>query len=338
MSWAARQFHFVLPLVLAGLAWPWAVAGLLGFVVKPRRVRIAIGLVAFGFAAWLVFFSGVSIWWKLAVVFLPILAMALILSSMRPKMDGDWVAEQAELPVARFDGDLVTIENFRHTVYRTLEDYDVNFVERTFDLSQLETVDFLVVPFAKWRGLAHVFVSFGFADGEHLAVSVEARREEDEPYSPVGGLFFRYEVIYVIGDERDVVAKRAVFQKHPVHLYPMITDHASARALLESMLHKANELAERPQFYHTVTNTCTSNVLVHATRLEDRPRRYDFRLVFPGFSDGLAVETGLIEAPDGLEALRERSLINGRAARASLEDGKAWSAAVRDHTDRPGPP
>ena len=115
----------------------------------------------------------------------------------------------------QIEGDRVTIRNYRHTIYRTLEDYDVHFIERSFDLSLLRTVDLLVVPFASWRGIAHVFVSFGFSDGEYLPVSVEARREAGEPYSPVGGLYQQYEVIYVIGDERDVIGKRALFQNHP---------------------------------------------------------------------------------------------------------------------------
>ena len=109
----------------------------------------------------------------------------------------------------------------------------------------------------------------------------------------------------------------------------MISDADDARAILISMLETANGLAEVPEFYHSVTNTCTSNVLVHATGLEKVPRRYDFRLVFPGYADSLAAETGLIEAPDGLAALRETTLINQRAIVAPLDDGKAWSRALR---------
>jgi hypothetical protein len=264
-----------------------------------------------------------------AVFLLPVLVMFVIQSLKRPKLDADWVDEQAQLATAQIEGDRVTIRNYRHTIYRTLEDYDVHFIERSFDLSLLRTVDLLVVPFASWRGIAHVFVSFGFSDGEYLPVSVEARREAGEPYSPVGGLYQQYEVIYVIGDERDVIGKRALFQNHPVHLFPMISDADAARAILISMLETANGLAEVPEFYHSVTNTCTSNVLVHATGLEKVPRRYDFRLVFPGYADSLAAETGLIEAPDGLAALRETTLINQRAILAPLDDGKAWSRALR---------
>jgi hypothetical protein len=136
-------------------------------------------------------------------------------------------------------------------------------------------------------------------------------------------------VIYVIGDERDVIAKRALFQNHPVYLFPVKADEAAARRLLVSMLEQANDLADKPQFYHTVTNTCTTNVLVHAADMQKRPRRFDFRLVFPGFADGLAVETGLLEAPEGLSALREASLINPKAEQAPLDDGKAFSRVIR---------
>jgi hypothetical protein len=329
-SWAARQFPFVLPLVVLLLAWPWAVFGLAKALPLPRWARIASGVMLAGATIWFLNLPE-PVWWeKLLVLVAAVIMCACVGWWRRPKLHGDWVAEQEKLSTARVNGDMVTIKNYRHTVYRTLGDFDVQFMDRTFDLSQLRTVDLLVVPFAAWRGLAHVFVSFGFADGEYLSVSVEARRENGEPYSPVGGLYRQYEVIYVIGDERDVVGKRAVFQNHPVYLYPMIVKPVAARALLESMLDTANELAEEPQFYHTVTNTCTSNVLVHATEMENRLRRYDFRLVCPGYADGLGVEAGLIEAPDGLEALRETAFINGRAQAASLDDGKAWSAAIRE--------
>ena len=332
-NWAARQFPLLLPFLLILLAWPWAFVGVVAFSRWPLWARVIAGAIWLSGTIYL-FSLAQGFWWKLVVFVGSILIVRLLWFSNRPKEAGDWADEQEHLAKVRFDGDLVTIENFRHTIYRTLDDYDVRFVERTFDLSQLSSVDLWIVPFAAWRGIAHVFVSFGFEDGEHLAISVEARRETHEPYSPVGGLFRQFEVIYVVGDERDVVAKRAVFQKHPVHLYPMMSDADSARAILVGMLEQANDLVEQPQFYHTVTNTCTSNVLVHATELEKRPRRYDFRLVFPGYADGLAVEMGLIEAPDGLRALREATLINELAERAPLDDGKAWSKAIRQGSIR----
>ena len=51
-------------------------------------------------------------------------------------------------------------------------------------------------------------LSFGFEDGTYLAVSVEVRLEEDESYSPVGGLMRQFEIMYVVADERDVIRLR----------------------------------------------------------------------------------------------------------------------------------
>ena len=58
------------------------------------------------------------------------------------------------------------------------------------------------------RGPAHAFVSFGFDDGGYVAISVEARREAGETYSPARGLMKQFEIMYVVGDERDLIGLR----------------------------------------------------------------------------------------------------------------------------------
>ena len=62
--------------------------------------------------------------------------------------------------------------------------------------------------------IAHVFLSFGFGD-EHLAVSIEARKERTEGYTTLGGFFRQYELVYVVGDERDLVRLRTNYRKDP---------------------------------------------------------------------------------------------------------------------------
>lgn len=328
-SWAAKRFPFVLPLILLVLSWPWAVYGFVRMLPLGRSGKRLCWILAMalGAATWVYYGAGAIAGALIFIV--PVLVVLAQQLSLRPNLYADWVDEQAELATAQFEGDDVILRNYRHTVYRTLEDNDVHFLERRFDLSRVCRVDFIAVPFGGWRGVAHVFLTFGFSDGEYLAVSVEARREVGEPYSPVDGLYQQYEVIYVFGDERDLIGKRALFQKHPVHLLPMISNPESARAILTGMLEAANRLAQVPEFYHSVTNTCTSNILNHASGLESVPSRYDFRLVFPGYADGLLVETGLLEAPDSMAALREATLINSLAAAAPMDDGKAWSRALR---------
>ena len=79
--------------------------------------------------------------------------------------------------------------------------------------------------------MAHTLVSFGFDDGQYLAVSVEARRQDWQSYSPLWGLFRSYELMFVLGDERDLVRLRTNIRRERVYLYrvasaPEYTDSA----------------------------------------------------------------------------------------------------------------
>ena len=86
------------------------------------------------------------------------------------------------------------------------QDFAPRYDDRTFDLRELDAVDLIAVY---WMGdaIAHIMVSFGFA-GDHVAISIETRKEKGEAYSSIAGFFKRYELIYVVGDERDLIRVR----------------------------------------------------------------------------------------------------------------------------------
>jgi len=44
-----------------------------------------------------------------------------------------------------------------------------------------------------------------FCRRDHLAVSIETRKEKGESYSTLKGFFRQYELYYVVADERDVI-------------------------------------------------------------------------------------------------------------------------------------
>ena len=105
------------------------------------------------------------------------------------------------LPYATIDGDRVTVHNIRNFDYRTETDFTPAYYDRTFDLQALDRVDLVA---AYWIGpaIAHLFLAFGFG-GEHVAISIEARKARDKPYGTLPGFFQQYELVYVVGDERD---------------------------------------------------------------------------------------------------------------------------------------
>jgi len=245
-----------------------------------------------------------------------------------PSNDRDWVDFAGPLATATFQGDIVRIDNVRNAIWNSDDDYQLRWEERDYDLREIQSVDFLVVPFALGRALAHVFVSFGFTNGEHVAISVEIRKEKKEDYSPLRGMFRHYEIAYIVGDERDLIGLRANVWKEPVHLYPTKATPAQARAMFVSMLERANDLSARPRFYNTLLHNCTTSVLDHANALrEDKVSAWNWRIVLPGYSDGLAKELDLLDFEGSLEDARERFLINDRAD--PLADGREWSQRIR---------
>jgi ribosomal protein S18 acetylase RimI-like enzyme len=254
---------------------------------------------------------------RVALWVLALIAAVLITSALvRPSNQRDWLIDQAILPSAEFSGSQLTIRNLRNFRYDStgapIPDYD----DRTYDLDRIETVWFVLAPFEpERRGPAHSFLSFGFADSQYVAVSVEARREKGEAYSLLKGLLKRFELMYVIGDERDLIQLRTNHRGDEVYVYPIRTSPEKARQLFVEMLERANQLQRDPEFYNTLTNNCTTNILDHVNRVTTNKIRWGREVLLPGYADELALRLGLIDDDGTLEQVRARYLVNERAKR-----------------------
>ncbi len=246
----------------------------------------------------------------------------------QPSNNRTWVANQAVLPEAEFDGNLVHIRNIRNTAYRTTTDYTPAYYDKTFDLDRLASLWYIVEPFSDWKGAAHTFLSFEFEGPEYLAVSVEIRKEEGEGFSALKGLFKRYEVVYVIADERDAILLRTNYRHDDVYLYPVRTTRDKVRELFVAMLERANRLRTEPEFYNTLTNTCTTNIVRHVNALTPRRIPFSYKVLFPGYSDRLAYDLGLIDTELSFEEARRHFKINDRAER--FADSTDFSVRIRE--------
>ena len=234
----------------------------------------------------------------------------------RPRPDRAWVPQQAVMARADIRGDSVTLRRMRNFSYTAEEAFTPAYEDRSYDLNKLETVWFIVTPFSKrWRGPAHTFVSFGFGDSQYVAISVEARREPGETYGPLSGLFRRFELIYVIGEERDLIGSRAAYGGYDVYVYPIRASREQIRALFVEMLERSNSLATRPEFYNTLTNNCTSNVVDHVNHIAPHAVPHGIKTILPGYADEVAYSLGLIDNSMTLEEARRRFKVNDQAKR-----------------------
>lgn len=256
-------------------------------------------------------------------------AVVLAWTSVRPRDDRQWIPEQAVQPIAEIRGDTVRIRNVRNFTYTGRTAFAPDYEDRTYDLSKLTSVWYVLTPFSqKWRGPAHSFVSFGFADSQFVAISVEARREPGETYDAIKGLFKRFELMYVVGDERDLIGQRAAFNTERVYLYPVTAKPERIREMFLAMLTRANKLRTEPEFYNTLTNNCTSNVVAHVNQIVPNTVPSGIKTILPGYTDEVALKLGLITTDLDVARMRERFLVNPRVEKYMKDP--AFSSRIRE--------
>ena len=268
----------------------------------------------------------------LALVVAAIAGYLLLVLFVRPSNERDWSPDQQRLGTAEFSGDTVQIHNVRNAAYRSTSDYDVHWEDRSYDLRRIESVWYVVEPFATWRGPAHTFLSFGFGDGQYVAISVEIRKERGESFSPLGGLLRQYELTYIVGDEHDLIGLRTNYRHDDVYLYPVRATPEAARTLFVSMLESANALAAKPEFYNTLTNTCTTTIVDHVNLIAPHPIPFSYKTILPAYSDDLAFDLGMIDTDLPREQFRAAFRINDLAMK--FADSTDFSEAIRSrHRD-----
>ncbi len=243
----------------------------------------------------------------------------------------NWSPDQQVLPYAEYHGRGVSVHNIRNCQYFGEDTYVVDHYDRTYQLDQLAAVDFFMVPFEGMPYLAHTMLSFEFrppqGEPQYLAVSVEIRKEKGESYAMWKGSARQFELTYVLADEQDVIQLRTNHRGEQVYRYRTTATPEMSRQLLVDVLGRVNELASRPEFYDTVGNNCTTNIVRHINRIKPNRLEYDVRILLPGYSDKLAYEQGLIERHGTFEQTKARALINLRALAAT--DRTDFSQVIR---------
>ncbi len=309
-------------IVIAGVAW-----GALAVWFDGPQLRVVAGALGGGLVlascalAVLVrpFLRG------LVAALLPVVAVAVWWASIPASNTRDWSPDVARTARASFDGSRVTIENVRNFNYRSETDYDQHWETRTYDLDRIKGVD-LFLSFWGPTQIAHTIVSWEFDDGQHLAISIETRKEKGESYSAIRGFYRQYELYYVVADERDLVGLRTNYRGEQVYLYRIRVPASQARALLVDYLDEVNRLADHPQWYNALTQNCTTTIRGHAQNV-GAGGRLDWRLLANGHLDQLLYERGQIDTDLPFEDLRARSNITEMAKAA--DNSPDFSARIR---------
>jgi hypothetical protein len=294
-AWAALALWFRLP------APEWAKAGAAGVLVI---LAFATVLALFTRRRWVALwvfalvFGGIVVWW----------------GSIKPPADGDWAPDVARQTTGMLDGDILTLSDVRDFDWVTDNDFSERWSKRSYDLSRLKTLDLFL---AYWGGpeMAHLIMSFGFEGGEKLAWSVEVRREKTGQFSPIADAFKSHTLVYLATTERDSVRLRSNVRGEDVRLYRLRASPEAVRTVLLQYVAEANELAERPAFYNSLTTNCTTAV-VKLIRTAGGTLPFDWRLIVNGYLPGYLYDHGAVVTTIPLSELMALARIDERARAA----------------------
>ena len=322
----SRSFGWLIAVVwflCRALPIAWATLAIYYSNLPEAGLRLGLAGAFALFAVWAFWFSRQRLMSVIAIVlFLGAVGWWI---AIPPSHDRNWRPEVAVMPRAFVDGDHVRLTGVRNFDYRTRNDFTVNYEVREVLLSHLTGLDFYVSYFTQGP-VGHTFVSFIFDNAPPRSISIETRPEVGEGFAPVASLFKQFELIYVVGDERDLVRVRTNYRREAVYLYHLNTSADDARRLLLVYLARINELADRPEFYHLLTNSCTINIVRYANAA-GRVGRLDISHILNGLIDSYLYQSGRLDTTLPFDELRRRSLIN-EAAQAA--DGAAdFSQRIR---------
>jgi hypothetical protein len=256
--------------LVAGLtAWGAGFLWLANVPSPPLRAAMAIVFVIGTLAS----FALLKHRWRTVAGFLVVCAALLVwYYSISPSNDRRWAPEVAVLPTATVNGNLVEVQNIRNFDYRTATDFTPRYYDKTFDLDTLQSVDLISVHWGS-PAIAHLMISFGFGDDDFVTFSIEMRKEKGEAGSMLRSLFRKYELTYVVADERDVIRVRR---------------------------------------YNTLEDNCTTGVLERTHAYKGRAR-YNWKVLASGYAAEYAYELEMLDTSMPFAELRERCLVNAKA-------------------------
>jgi len=289
-------------MTIAACVW---VAGALGVFVFVRPMRRAA-------LVWAAAFGAFCLWWF----------------TIPAPNDGDWQIDVSRPPHVDFDADRVVVHDVRDFDWTTATEAKTRWEDRTYDLSKLESGWFAVSYWDNNRAIAHTMLSFGFADGRYLALSVETRKTTGQEFSTWRGTFKQYTLFYVLAEERDVFRVRTNRREEDMYLYPLTSaSKERLRGILTSVLRTADDLSRNPQWYMTIARSCTTGLVPHLEVGAPSPIPCT-ALLLNGYTDQLAWERGAIPNDRPYEEVRAAHRITDVAR--TLGDDPDFSRKIRE--------
>lgn len=222
-------------------------------------------------------------------------------------------------------GDLIKMGNVRtmHQAVPAADSYD--WTTMTMRPELIRNVYFVKKPFPPEFLAAHSFLVFtfergGLRDGNGkepmaLALSIEGKTRTDQTFSPLTGLKKSFGIIWSLSTWEEYAARTVYHEKFRLYPYPVNLSHGQKADLLREAMTLA-AVDREGEFYHTIKNNCTNNLIILLNRVLPKERQvklwtipymvYNYKATMPQAVIGNLQKQGLLGQE--LVEINERTL------------------------------
>lgn len=249
----------------------------------------------------------------LAGIELTLLLYFILLTPRQQFKDVEFMRVFAVKPEIKFlpDGRFEVIK-LRDNHYRTVSDFDDNFIQRTYDPAKVQELEMAVVYWENMMVAAHIMFNFKFSDGQELTVSVEPRTPVGRSRAPFHCLCKQQELLFVLGTPQDLIDLRVNYRGEDLYLYQMDMSPEQIRIFLDYVIRRTDKLSREPEFYNLISDNCITALMpgLQAACPELKP---DMRTLFNGEFPRMLYEQNLLKhrTHESFESLRSRSFRKG---------------------------
>lgn len=176
----------------------------------------------------------------------------------------------------------LTVKNVRWR-YSPVQNDSFDWATASIKPELVKNVYFVKKPFAPEWIAAHSLLVFTFekggltdADGSEaqgLALSIEAFLREGQDYGLVAGMKDTFGIVWILATWEDYSARTVLTDKARLIPYPVLRlSHEQKAGLIRESVALA-AVNREGEYYHTVTNNCTNNLLIVINRVLPENKR-----------------------------------------------------------------
>ena len=138
-----------------------------------------------------------------------------------------------------------------------------------------------------------------------------------------------------MANERDVIRLRTNYRKNPpeeVYLYRLQPNKENACRLFLEYLRKINELHEKPAFYNTLLDNCTTAIWFN-TRVNPGHLPFSWKMLLRGYVPEYLYESGSLATRLPFDQLQQQAHIN--PVTQAADQSPDFSQRIRANIEKP---